>query len=279
MCWYFLSFFFCYLLFLVDVVFYLTHVTRRRWLFGRTVPYPWWTCTSTTRNRRRTSDRSTSASNTISKTRLSFWKSCRSVGHFLFLSFFFFCWKISILIFILQSSFSWFVSLFPFIFFLFFVSPLTRFESSLSLFPRSCKILGLAFLTNGKLNFLIEKKKPRRRLASGASCFFLFYSYQSDLPLEMDDEWGRLRKRAQGVRVAPILLLELKRSHRSVTSLDPFVKISIWLLLCVCVSITSRPGDTRCLIKTPSTNQPIESKTLLFLFRFFFFDLKILFQK
>lgn len=119
MCWYFLSFFFCYLLFLVDVVFYLTHVTRRRWLFGRTVPYPWWTCTSTTRNRRRTSDRSTSASNTISKTRLSFWKSCRSVGHFLFLSFFFFCWKISILIFILQSSFSWFVSLFPFIFFFF----------------------------------------------------------------------------------------------------------------------------------------------------------------
>lgn len=123
---------------------------------------------------------------------------------FSFSFFLFFCWKISILIFILQSSFSWFVSLFPFIFFFLFVSPLTRFESSLSLFPRSSKILGLAFLTNGKLNFFIEKKKPRRRLASGASCFFLFYSYQSDYHskwMTSGAGWGR-EHRASGSRLS-----------------------------------------------------------------------------
>ena len=61
-----------------------------RWPFGRIVPYPWWTCTSTTLSRRRTSARSTSASNTISRTRPSSSKSCRLVFSTLIFFFFFF---------------------------------------------------------------------------------------------------------------------------------------------------------------------------------------------
>ncbi len=64
-----------------------------RWPFGRIVPYPWWTCTSTILSRQKTSDKSTSASNTISRTRLSFSKSCRLVLHVFILfsqSFYFF---------------------------------------------------------------------------------------------------------------------------------------------------------------------------------------------